>query len=106
MAMSGLQAAAKALKEIQMQMRNKAGDAGFLSEADVAEWITETRREENRKKFAEQEDANEDDALAETAERRLADSNGIGTDAPLKEVMDELGIRGEEIEKAAEPVIE
>ena len=102
MAMSELDAAAKALKEIQKQMRAKAGTAGFLSEDDVAEWITETRRKENEKDMAKQ--ADEDDALLAEAARRLAE--GSGTNAALNEVMNELSIREEDLAGAADPAIE
>ena len=36
-----------AMQKFQEQMKGQAAQAGFLSEADVAEWITESRREEN-----------------------------------------------------------
>lgn len=36
-----------ALMRLQEQMRGEAEKAGFMSEDDVAEWITNYRREEN-----------------------------------------------------------
>ena len=36
-----------ALMQIQEQMRGEAAKEGLLSEEDVAEWITTSRREEN-----------------------------------------------------------
>ncbi|MEZ3437154.1 MAG: AbrB/MazE/SpoVT family DNA-binding domain-containing protein [Lachnospiraceae bacterium] len=36
-----------AMQKFQKQMAGEAEKSGFLSENDVAEWITETRREEN-----------------------------------------------------------
>lgn len=36
-----------AMQKFQKQMVGEAEKSGFLSENDVAEWITETRREEN-----------------------------------------------------------
>ncbi len=36
-----------AMKKFQEQMKGEAEKAGFLSEEDVADWITESRREEN-----------------------------------------------------------
>lgn len=36
-----------AMQKFQKQMAGEAEKSGFLSEDDVAEWITETRREEN-----------------------------------------------------------
>ncbi len=36
-----------ALMQFQEQMRGEAEKAGLLSEEDVAEWITSSRREEN-----------------------------------------------------------
>ncbi len=36
-----------AMKKLQQQMKGDAEKAGFLSEEDVAAWITASRREEN-----------------------------------------------------------
>ena len=36
-----------ALMRFQEQMKGEAGKAGILSEEDVAEWITSSRREDN-----------------------------------------------------------
>ena len=36
-----------ALRRFQGQMKNEAASAGFMSEEDVAEWITNSRREDN-----------------------------------------------------------
>ena len=36
-----------ALRRFQEQMKGQADAAGFLTEDDVAEWITKSRREEN-----------------------------------------------------------
>ena len=36
-----------ALRRFQEQMKNEAGSAGFTSEDDIAEWITNSRREDN-----------------------------------------------------------
>lgn len=36
-----------ALMRLQEQMKGEAEKAGFMSEDDVAEWITNSRREEN-----------------------------------------------------------
>lgn len=36
-----------ALMTFQEQMRGKAQEAGFVSEEDVADWITASRRKEN-----------------------------------------------------------
>ena len=36
-----------ALTRVQEQMKGEAGKAGFISEDDVAEWITKSRREDN-----------------------------------------------------------
>ncbi|MCD8130504.1 MAG: AbrB/MazE/SpoVT family DNA-binding domain-containing protein [Lachnospiraceae bacterium] len=36
-----------AMKKLQQQMKGEAEKAGFLSEEDVAAWITASRREEN-----------------------------------------------------------
>ncbi len=36
-----------ALRRFQEQMKNEAMSAGFTSEEDVADWITESRREDN-----------------------------------------------------------
>ncbi|MCR5727483.1 MAG: AbrB/MazE/SpoVT family DNA-binding domain-containing protein [Lachnospiraceae bacterium] len=44
---SVVNSAVYALMQIQEQMSCKAGKAGFLSEEDVAEWITSSRRKEN-----------------------------------------------------------
>ena len=38
-----------ALMRLQEQMKGEAEKAGFLSEDDIAEWITNSRREENSK---------------------------------------------------------
>ena len=38
--------AAEAMKIFQQQMRGAAGEAGFKSEEDVADWITAGRRNE------------------------------------------------------------
>ena len=38
-----------ALKRFQKQMKGEAKKAGFMSEVDIAEWITKTRREDNAK---------------------------------------------------------
>lgn len=37
-----------ALMQFQQQMRGKANEAGFVSEDDVATWITASRRKENQ----------------------------------------------------------
>ena len=37
-----------ALQRFQEQMKGEAAKAGFFSEDDVAEWITNSRREETR----------------------------------------------------------
>ena len=37
-----------ALMKFQEQMKGTAEKAGFMSEEDVAQWITDSRREENR----------------------------------------------------------
>lgn len=42
-----MNSAVYAVKRLQEQMKGEAEKAGFLSEDDVAEWITESRREEN-----------------------------------------------------------
>ena len=34
-----------ALKRFQMQMKGEAKKAGFISEDDIAEWITKSRKE-------------------------------------------------------------
>ncbi len=36
-----------ALQKFQQQMKGQAENAGFLSEEDIAEWITQSRREDN-----------------------------------------------------------
>lgn len=36
-----------ALQRLQQQMKGEAAKAGFTSEDDVADWITNSRREEN-----------------------------------------------------------
>lgn len=36
-----------ALKQFQKQMQGEANKAGFRSEEDIADWITQSRREEN-----------------------------------------------------------
>lgn len=36
-----------ALKHFQKQMKGEAKKAGFMSEDDIAEWITKARREDN-----------------------------------------------------------
>lgn len=36
-----------ALKQFQKQMQGEASKAGFSSEEDIADWITQSRREEN-----------------------------------------------------------
>lgn len=36
-----------AMRKFQEQMKGQAAQAGFMSEEDVAEWITQSRREEN-----------------------------------------------------------
>ena len=36
-----------AMQKFQEQMKDQAAQAGFVSEEDVADWITESRREEN-----------------------------------------------------------
>ena len=36
-----------ALRRFQEQMKNEANSAGFQSEEDIAEWITNSRREDN-----------------------------------------------------------
>lgn len=38
--------AAYAMMQFQEQMRGKADEAGFMSEDDIAEWITNSRMEE------------------------------------------------------------
>ena len=42
-----MNSAVYALMRLQEQMKGEAEKAGFLSEDDVAEWITNSRREEN-----------------------------------------------------------
>ncbi len=44
---SVVNSAVYALMKNQEQMNGKAGKAGLLSEEDVAEWITSSRRKEN-----------------------------------------------------------
>lgn len=36
-----------ALKRLQQQMKGEASKVGFTSEDDIADWITNSRREEN-----------------------------------------------------------
>jgi len=36
-----------AMKKFQEQMKGEAEKAGFVSEEEIAEWITESRREDN-----------------------------------------------------------
>ena len=43
-----------ALMRFQEQMKGKAAEAGFQSEEDVAEWITNSRRERMAELIAEQ----------------------------------------------------
>ena len=40
----------RALQEIQKEMEGEAQAAGFLTEEDVAEWVSRFRREESRKR--------------------------------------------------------
>lgn len=42
-----INSAVYAMQKFQEQMKGEAGKAGFVSEDDVAEWITSSRREEN-----------------------------------------------------------
>ena len=42
-----MNSAVYALMRLQEQMKGEAEKAGFMSEDDVAEWITNSRREEN-----------------------------------------------------------
>ena len=42
-----INSAAYAMQKFQEQMKGEAGKAGFASEDDVADWITDSRREEN-----------------------------------------------------------
>ena len=42
-----------ALMRFQEQMRGEGQKAGFMNEEDVAEWITQSRREENEKRGGE-----------------------------------------------------
>ena len=42
-----INSAVYALQKFQEQMKGQAEKAGFTSEEDVADWITNTRREEN-----------------------------------------------------------
>ena len=41
-----INSAVYALEQFQKQMAGKAREAGFASEEDIAEWITESRRKE------------------------------------------------------------
>ena len=42
-----INSAVYAMQKFQEQMKDQAEKAGFASEEDVADWITNTRREEN-----------------------------------------------------------
>lgn len=42
-----INSAVYAMQKFQEQMKGQAEKAGFASEKDVADWITNTRREEN-----------------------------------------------------------
>ena len=42
-----INSAVYAMRNLQEQMKGQAAKAGFASEDDVAEWITQSRREEN-----------------------------------------------------------
>ena len=42
-----MNSAVYALKRFQKQMKGEAKKAGFMSEDDIAEWITKVRREDN-----------------------------------------------------------
>ena len=42
-----INSAVYAMQKFQEQMKGQAEKAGFVSEEDVADWITNTRREEN-----------------------------------------------------------
>ena len=42
-----MNSAVYALKRFQKQMKGEAKKAGFMSEDDIAEWITKSRREKN-----------------------------------------------------------
>ena len=42
-----INSAVYAMRKFQEQMKDQAAQAGFESEDDVAEWITQSRREEN-----------------------------------------------------------
>ena len=42
-----INSAVYAMRKFQDQMKDQAAQAGFESEDDVAEWITQSRREEN-----------------------------------------------------------
>ena len=42
-----INSAVYAMQKFQEQMKGEAGKAGFASEDDVADWITDSRREEN-----------------------------------------------------------
>ena len=42
-----INSAVYAMQKFQEQMKSQAEKAGFASEEDVADWITNTRREEN-----------------------------------------------------------
>ena len=44
-----MNSAVYALKRFQKQMKGEAKKAGFMSEDDIAEWITKARREDNAK---------------------------------------------------------
>ena len=42
-----INSAVYAMQKFQEQMKGEAGKAGFVNEDDVADWITDSRREEN-----------------------------------------------------------
>ena len=42
-----INSAVYAMQKFQEQRKDQAAQAGFVSEEDVADWITESRREEN-----------------------------------------------------------
>lgn len=42
-----INSAVYAMQKFQEQMKGEAGKAGFASEDDVADWITDSRRKEN-----------------------------------------------------------
>lgn len=44
-----INSAVYALEQFQKQMKGKAKKAGFISEEDIAEWITEGRRSKAKK---------------------------------------------------------